>query len=511
MRLIAWRLGSIFLALGTAAPAAENADALAHRFAKVFATGDQRKFEQFALAAFDPAILSETPAVAQADYLARLFDDTGGLAVERAIERKDGVIVAEARDAMTNSKQCLKIQISRRGGRPMIRYISVKPIYASGAALMVPTATEVITKLSGIAARYDARGLMSGVLLIAQGDTVLFESAYGFASLAHHDPMMVDTRLNIASIGKVVTGIAIAQLVDAGKLTYADRASAYLPPNVSPAIGRQVTIRQLLSHTSGLGPRDYYEYPEWDSARPLLRSVGDYLELIRKERIGVGAPPGKYLYSNAGFVLLGAVIEQISGESFYDYVERHIFKPAGMATALYAEADAEIARVAEPLTNLYSVGANSYRYRRGQPRKAIYELAARGGPQGGVTLTARELWRLDRALQSGRLISAARLAEMQTPTSPSGAGASGLSGDVREGLGIEVVRQNGHLFYGHTGGDLGVAASAYRYPDQDITVIVLTNRDPRAGRVLTSYSRALLTRNVINGAAQPRQSCEQTN
>jgi hypothetical protein len=71
-----------------------------------------------------------------------------------------------------------------------------------------------------------------------------------------------------------------------------------------------------------------------------------------------------------------------------------------------------------------------------------------------------------------------------------------------------VVRQNGHLLFGHTGGDLGIASSIYRYPDQDITIIILTNRDPRAARVLTSYSRALMTRNVLDAAPVPPQTCE---
>jgi hypothetical protein len=122
-------------------------------------------------------------------------------------------------------------------------------------------------------------------------------------------------------------------------------------------------------------------------------------------------------------------------------------------------------------------------------------------------MTARDLFRFYRAFHGGKLVSSARKQEMFTPSSPAGAGATGLSGDVREGLGTEVVRQNGHLFFGHTGGDLGVAASAYWYPDSDYTIIVLTNRDPRAARILTNFSRALLTRQTLAGATPPGQHC----
>ncbi len=483
------------------------ARAIVDEFVQVFATGDQARFEQFARDRLDPTALAETSAPDQAATLARLYDDTGGIRVERIVAQRRGVIVAEGRDAMTGTRQCVTFAQSVTGGKPSIREFSARPLYPAGARLSAPSAEEVVAKLSSIAARFDARGLMSGVLLIAQGDRVLFERAYGYASVAHRDPMTLGTRLNIASIGKVITGVAIAQLVDAGRLSYDDKVGSYLPNTVDPAIRSRATIRQLLSHTSGLGPRDYYEFSEWDSARPLLRDVPAYLDLVKREKITVGSPQGQFLYSNAGYVVLGAIIEKVSGQSFYDYVEQHIFRPAGMTSAFYGEADGEVENVAEPLTNLFSIGPNAYRYRRGMPRKAIYELAARGGPMGGATLTAHDLLRFELALGSGKLISAARRAEIETPTSPSGAGAKGLSGDVREGLGVEVVRQNGHLLFGHTGGDLGVAASMYIYPDHDLTIIVLTNRDPRAGRVLTSYSRALLTRNVIAGAASPPQHC----
>jgi CubicO group peptidase (beta-lactamase class C family) len=481
---------------------------LINEFASVLASGDQQRFESFAAKAFDPAVLRDTPAVDQAAAIARMYEDTGGLRIDHLAAERPGAILAEAHDAMTGSLQCLTIAFSRHGGQSWIKDIAVKPIYAAGPSLAPPADAEIVELLSGIAARFDARGLMSGVLLVAKGDRVLLERAYGFASIAHRDPMTLDTRLNVASIGKVITGVAIAQLVAAKRLSYDDAVGRYLSAPVDETIRKKVTIRQLLSHTSGLGPRDYYEFPEWDSARPQLRDIASYLDLIEREKISVGAPQGRFLYSNTGYVLLGAIIEKVTGESFYNYVERHVFLPAGMTSALYAQTDAEIPNIADPLTNLFPIGPNQYRYHLGTPRRAIYELAARGGPQGGATLTAHDLLRLETALQTGRLISADRLAEMERPASPSGAGAKGLSGDVREGLGIEVIRQNGHRFFGHTGGDLGVASSIYRYPDRDMTIIILTNRDPRAARVLTSYSRSLMTRNVIGGAQIPAQSCE---
>ena len=176
-----------------------------------------------------------------------------------------------------------------------------------------------------------------------------------------------------------------------------------------------------------------------------------------------------------------------------------------MTGAGYPELDAEIPNVADPLTNLHNLDPDTLVYRSGTPRKAMAELAGRGGPQGGPVMSARDLLKFDQALRSGKLVSAARFKEMMTPISPSGAGAPGLVGDVREGLGIEVVRQNGHLLYGHTGGDLGVASMTYFYPDSGYTIILLTNRDPRAGRVLANVSRAPYSR-ATRSATESRPS-----
>jgi CubicO group peptidase (beta-lactamase class C family) len=348
------------------------------------------------------------------------------------------------------------------------------------------------------------RDLFSGVILIARNDSIVLEKPYGAASLAFNEPMRLETRLNIASIAKVFTGVAIAQLVEAGKLSYDDTVGNLLPDYPNPDVRERVTVRQLLSHTSGLGPPDYYETPLW-STRPRLRSVADFMRLVGETPIT--SEPGKYRYSNAGYVILGAIVERLTELNFYDYVRKHIFAPAGMSRSFYPEMDMEDPDLAAPLTNLFDKGADGWVYRLGRPRNAIYELAARGGPQGGAAVTARDLLAFQQAFRDGRLISAARVEAMTTPLSPSGAGAPGLSGDAREGLGIEVITRNGHTFFGHSGGDLGIASVLYWYPDTGYTTIILSNRDPRAARVLANATRALITRQTLHDAAAPDQGC----
>lgn len=469
--------------------------------------GDQEAYEQFAASRFSRSALDKESAATRASSLARLYTDTGGVVLDRIVGSSKHWIQAEGIDRMSGTRQCLTLRVTRTPKAILLDDIAASALYEAGPSLMPPTTEEIVERLSGTADRFAARGLMSGVMLIAQGDEIRFERAYGYASLAHQTPMTVTTRLNTASIAKMFTGAAIARLVAEGRLSYDDTVGKHLTDLSSERIRNDVTIRQLLTHTAGLGPLDYYEKDEWNAAKPLLRDVPSWLDLVQREKIDVDAPSGQYLYSNAGYVILGKIIERVTGDDFYRHIARDVFGPAGMSRSFYAETDAEAPDVAEPTTNLFNIGLNNYIYRLGTPRRAIYELAARGGPQGGATVTARDLFLFIKALRSGQLVRPDLLQEMLTAQSPAGAGASSLGGSVREGLGVEVAVMNGHRFHGHTGGDIGIASSAYWYPESGYTIIILTNRDPRAARVLTGLARTMINRQTVGGAPIPPQRC----
>ncbi len=489
-----------------AAPRVPSDTSLMRELVDTLNSGDQASYERFVQKHYAPATLAEYDAENQAALLARIYTDTGGLAIERIAGQAPGWVQAEARARLTGIRYCLTLNRSARNGRDFITEFGTRDLYPAGPNLKTPTAAEVVAEVERLANAYAARDLLSGVILLAKGNEVIFKKAYGSASIAYRAPMTVNTRLNVASIGKSLTGVAIAQLVDAGKLSFDDTVGKLWPDYPDKDVRDKVTVRQLLTHTSGMGPKDTYEHALWPVLKPRLRSVSDYMKLV----VGtpLGAEPGtRYLYSNAGYVLLGALIERVSGQNFYDYVQEHIFKPAGMTRSFYHELDQEDPDVAVPLTNLFNKGETAYIYRLGQPRNAIYELAVRGGPHGGAYVTADDLFAFEKAFRAGKLVSAATMEKMTTAQGVSGAGVRGLSGDVRAGLGVEVIKQNGHSLFGHPGGDLGIASIVYWYPDSDYTTIILSNHDPRAVRVMTNATRALLTRQTINGATPPQQGC----
>ena len=166
----------------------------------------------------------------------------------------------------------------------------------------------------------------SGVVLLAKAGKPFFHQAYGMANRDFGVPNRPDTKFNIGSINKVFTQVAIGQLLQQGKLALDDTIRKHLPDYSGPAADR-ITIQQLLTNTSGLGDTFGERYDATPKDR--LRTLSDYLPLF------VGDPllfdPGtSRKYSNAGYVVLGLVVEKLSGQGYHDYVRQHIFGPAGM-------------------------------------------------------------------------------------------------------------------------------------------------------------------------------------
>lgn len=200
-----------------------------------------------------------------------------------------------------------------------------------------------------------AKDLFSGTVLVARSGEPLYFKSYGLANREWNVPNTNDTRYSIGSINKVFTKFALTQLRDAGKIDFSKTLRTYLPDYPSP-IADQITIQQLLTHRSGLG--DIFG-PAYDALpKDRLRTLRDYLPLFADKPLEF-APGTSQRYSNAGYILLGLVIEKLSGMSYHDYVRTKIYAPAGMVDSDSYEMDAVVARRATGYTrngksNLYS-------------------------------------------------------------------------------------------------------------------------------------------------------------
>lgn len=311
-----------------------------------------------------------------------------------------------------------------------------------------------------------SRADFSGTVRVSTGDSVLLEYAGGYANRADGVPNEIGTRFGTASLTKSFTAASICRLVDQGLTNFDARAIDILPADKRPStLSERVTLHHLLTHTSGIA--DYYdeealgpaafelvwaEHPSY-----LFREPIDFLPLFKdippmREPGGVEAH-----YCNAGFILLGLVIEELSGRSYIDYVEQEIFGTAGMNDSGFFAMDDVRKRVAVGYV------ARS----EGGWKTNHYAIPAVGGPDGGAFSTVRDLETFLDAL-SGEVVFGERTWNlMRTPH-------VSIEG-VSYGYGMWMNQTRRGLTYGGAGADPGFSARAFRYPEIDLTVVMLGN------------------------------------
>lgn len=305
----------------------------------------------------------------------------------------------------------------------------------------------------------------SGVAMLARAGEEAAAIARGTMGPGDPRPITAETRFNIASVGKLFTALAIGQLVEAGTVNFDDSVGRWLP-DAPPAIAG-LRVDQLLTHTSGLGD---YIGPTNRAEVEAAQSVDDLLRIVYATESPAAAPT--LLYSNAGYVVLGAIVERASGQSYGDYLQDHIFGPAGMTdTALRADPGL----TATPVTS-----------RPGQPAASNAELAS---PAGGAFSSAADLVAFARAIASGALLSADALQDRLPADVAQGgpiragdppAPAPAVGGDMLPGL--DFVTGERTLTAG--GGASGVNAALVILPGFDWTVVVLSGLDPPAADML---------------------------
>jgi CubicO group peptidase (beta-lactamase class C family) len=324
-------------------------------------------------------------------------------------------------------------------------------------------AKEVDAKLT----RLTQEDKFSGAVLIARNGHPLWQKAYGFADRERHIPNNLNTRFRLGSMNKLITAIAIAQLVQAGKLKYSDTIAKVLPDYPNKDVAEKVTIEQLLTHTSGLG--DIFT-PKFDEVKDTLHDQRSYFQLFVNEPLRF--EPGKGVsYSNAAFIVLGVIVEKLSGEDYYNYVQRHIYAPAGMTSSGSFPKTDHIANLAVGYTHMGSPNAWKPNWDT---------LPWRGMAAGGGDSNLHDLLALSEALRNNKLIAPELRDAMFKPRAD--ARAMG-----KFGYGTEIKQVAGHTIVSKGGGAPGMNAMLDMYQDTGYTVVVLSNIDPPAGQFLAKY------------------------
>jgi CubicO group peptidase (beta-lactamase class C family) len=308
----------------------------------------------------------------------------------------------------------------------------------------------------------------SGAVLVARDGRVLFSHAYGLADRERRIPNTVQTRFRIGSMNKMFTAVAILQLVDAGKVRLTARLGTYLPDYPNREVASKVTIDQLLTHTAGTGNVSLSDVL---ARRSELRTHDDYVR--RYGNRGLEFVPGsRWAYSSYGFVLLGVVIEKVTGRSYYDYVQQHIYAPARMSRSGSLPED-------------HRVGGRSIGYTRPPGTSGWVPntdtLPYRGNAAGGGYSTVEDLARFAHALLSHKLLSPDATKLLITGRVEAGPG-------VRYAYGFEDARDaNGNGWAGKGGVAAGMNGDLRIYPKSGYVVAVLANIDPPAAQRISDY------------------------
>ena len=282
----------------------------------------------------------------------------------------------------------------------------------------------------------------SGAVLIAKDGKPVLTKAYGYANLETKAPNSVDTRFNIGSINKDFTVIAIGQLIKNGKLAWDDKLIKLLPDYPNREAAAKITVGQLVTMRSGIG--DFVNDEFWSMDRSKLRELKDFYNLFATKPL-LFEPGTSRRYSNGGYVVLGLIIERLSGMSYYDYVREHIFKPSGMNDTDSFFMDKLPVNTAYGYTTFHQKTAG-----RGRNNTI---LSARGSSAGGGYSTLSDLLKFVGALRSGLL-------------------------SVPDDEGVFNSKFGG---LGSAGGSEGANALIEADERSGYTVIVLSNFDPPSG------------------------------
>ncbi|RJR32332.1 MAG: class A beta-lactamase-related serine hydrolase [Candidatus Latescibacterota bacterium] len=334
------------------------------------------------------------------------------------------------------------------------------------------TDAEIAKQLDAYIDKLAAKDRFSGTALLAKDGKVFYTKAVGIANRDFMAPNKLDTKFNTGSMFKMLTAVAVAQLADAGKLSFDDKIGKYLGADwlVQPILDT-VTIEQLLTHTSGLG--SYFNETYDRSSRLLFRKVEDYKPLVIGDTLAF-EPGSRWQYSNTGFLLLGAIVEKASGEDYFDYVRAHVTGPAGMKNTDCYELD-----LVNP--NL-AVGYDKERGPNGTIyRNNIFQHVLRGGPAGGGYTTVEDMLAFDAALRSGKLVSKEMLEKMWSPKNNS----------PTYGYGFGVYNSPIGRAVGHAGGFAGISAEFMMFLDAGYTWCVLSNYGNGASPVSNKVSNLI--------------------
>ena len=298
----------------------------------------------------------------------------------------------------------------------------------------------------------------SGCLTVMDGATTVFDECRGLAERSFGVPVTHQTKFHIGSMDKMFTAVAIAQLVEAGKLSWDSTLAQLVPEYSDHEAASKISVWQLLHHTAGLGD---FLVPEFFAQREKFIDASDYLPLIARQP-KVSEPGKNWNYSNAGYVLLGRIIENVSGENYFGYIQRHVFALADMNASGFDSLEDVTPKLA---TGYFQEGPLATEW-----KGCAMKIGFKGGPAGGGYSTNADLLRFAAALRDGKLVKPDTLTKMFDDEVPAG------PGGYAAGFGDRL--SHGRHIRGHAGGIEGTDANLAMVWETKAAVVLTSNEGP---------------------------------
>jgi CubicO group peptidase (beta-lactamase class C family) len=367
-----------------------------------------------------------------------------------------------------DSDQFARLEIEVDSAEPhQIKQLDLNAI-PTPAEFALPRVTEdqAIAALRSEIDRQVAVDHFSGTVMVAKNGKTVFSGAYGLADREKKIKNELNTRFRIGSMNKMFTAVATLQLVQSGKIKLTAPVGEYLPGYPNKDIAAKVTIHHLLTHSGGTG--DFFG-PEFDKHRLELRTLQDYVKLYGAR--GLAFEPGsKWEYSNYGFLLLGVIVQKVSGEDYYDYVRKYVFAPAGMSSTDSLPEDQAVPQRSVGYTKM---GGDTL-----HPNNDT--LPYRGTSAGGGYSTVEDLQHFADALLNHKLLDAHHTELLTTGKVDTGGGDQYAYGFMDRASG-------GVRSFGHGGGAPGMNGDLTIYPQSGYVVAVLANLDPPAAQRIAAF------------------------
>ena len=329
----------------------------------------------------------------------------------------------------------------------------------------------IVARIDSLAKDYMALKKTPGVsIAVVRGKDTLVMKGYGLASREANRPATASTIYRIGSITKQFTAAGIMREVEQGKIMLDDPITKYLPD--VPTHGRRITVRNLLSHTSGV--HNYTDKPEWTKRWSEEMTPRQIVAFVDTDTLDF-APGTKYSYSNTGYVLLGMILEKVTGQPYATYLQRQFFTPFGLTQTSYCPDKPKDPQFAD-----------GYAASSGTVKPAEYLNITQPFAAGALCSTVRDLVKWHRALLDGRVVGARSYSLMTTADTLTN------GSKINYGFGLVPGELGGKRTIGHSGGINGFTTYGLFVPDANLNVIVLSNSDGGPGPLALNATRAVL-------------------